>query len=238
MGFHPEFTGRENARMNAALLGPDRPRDPAAPAGDPRLRRARRFLRPPGADLLLGHGAAPRVRRRDACGRRRPDRGRGARGRATATSRRSRSTGSRSSTSAAERCSSARTRSTTSRSSATRRSGCKNGARRRAGPALPVVRALRGVPPGEGAAARRDGGRAAPGRRTERAPARAVHGRLRARRLGLPARGVRGGGDRGRRSRVRDGGSVARLPRARRRRPRGRRPGLRRGHAAASPGRR
>ena len=60
--------------------------------------------------------------------------------------------------------------------------------------------------------------------------------RGRARRLGLPAHRVRGGGDLRGGRRIRDRGSVALLPRARRCGPRGRRPGVRPGHAARAVG--
>ena len=237
MGFHPDFTGRENARMNAALLGPHGPRDPAAPAGDPRLRRARRVLRPARADLLLRHGAAPRVRRRHARRRRGPDRGRGAGGRRRLLPEEVDRPHHRLPPARAARCSSARTRCTTWRSCATRRSGCENGAVAAQGPALPVVRRLRGVPPGAGADARRRTSRPRPPPRrpTGSSPARLTDV-VRARRLRLSAHRVRGRGDRRGRRRVRDGGSVARVSRARRRRPRGRRADLRGRHALGALG--
>ena len=49
-GFHPEFTGRQNIVLNAAMLGLSEAELRAAPARDRRLQRARRLHRPAGQD--------------------------------------------------------------------------------------------------------------------------------------------------------------------------------------------
>jgi lipopolysaccharide transport system ATP-binding protein len=60
-GFHPEFSGRDNAALNAAILGltPSQVRERLP--GHPRILRARHVPRPAGEDVLLGHVHAPRV---------------------------------------------------------------------------------------------------------------------------------------------------------------------------------
>ena len=240
MGFHPEFTGRENARMNAALLGLSGPeirrrlpeiRD-FAELGD--------FFDRPGADVLVGHGPAPRLRRRDPRRRRDPDRGRGPRRRRRLFPEEVR--GSHHRVPPAGRDAAVllarpllRRAALRLRDLAQERRGRqpRRGASRRP--------RLRDLPPGEGALG--PGARRArePGRvlRDDRRPqARAHHRRLRPRRLRLSADRVRGGRDARRRRRLRDRRSRAGLPGAHRSRPRGRRADLRARHAPTSHGRR
>ena len=80
-GFHPEFTGRDNAALNAAILGLSAERLASAPAGDPRFLRARHVPRPAGEDLFIRHVHAAGVLGRRECRSRHPRHRRSARGR-------------------------------------------------------------------------------------------------------------------------------------------------------------
>ena len=76
-GFHPDFTGRENVYMNAAIQGSPAARSTRA-WNDHRVLGARVVHRQPGAHLFVGHVHAARVRGRLARRLRRAPAGRGA----------------------------------------------------------------------------------------------------------------------------------------------------------------
>ncbi len=60
-GFNPEFTGLENTRINAALMGYHARRDGRLAPRDRALRGDRRFFSPAGKDLFERHVPAPRI---------------------------------------------------------------------------------------------------------------------------------------------------------------------------------
>ncbi len=80
LGFHPEFTGRENALLYGSLLGIPEDGDDGAPRRRAGVRGARRVRGPAVADVLLGDGGAPGVRGRHQRGPAGAGGGRGARG--------------------------------------------------------------------------------------------------------------------------------------------------------------